>query len=134
MNPDFRNWSRTLEPLTAITNTWMQCASEIARCNTRWMTDCISMGLRQCQTPYSQKHPEEWVQSQVEVMCESIEQAVKNYQNISEKMMDAMNDCRGKCEDMMSHQCGGKSEGSSGSSSSSSSRSGSGHSHGRRSD
>ena len=109
MNPDFRAWSRTLEPLTAITNTWMQCASEIARCNTRLMTDCVSMSLKQCQTPFTQKKPEEWVQSQVDLMCEAIEQAVKNYQKVSETMMDAMNECRGRCEDMMSHQCSSKS-------------------------
>jgi hypothetical protein len=105
MNTDFRHWSKTLEPIMAMNNTMMQCAQEIARCNLNLTADCISMGLKQCQTPLTQKKPEEWVQTQVNMTCEAIEKAVKTLQKSSETMMEAMTECRGKCEDIMSHQC-----------------------------
>ncbi len=105
MNTDFRHWSKTLEPVMAMNNTMMQCAQEIARCNLSLTADCISMGLKQCQTPLTQKKPEEWVQAQVNTTCEAIEKAVKTLQKSSEIMMEAMTECRCKCEDIMSHQC-----------------------------
>jgi hypothetical protein len=105
MNTDYRHWSKTLEPIIAMNNTMLQCAQEIARCNLSLTTDCISMGLKQCQTPLTQKKPEEWVQTQVDMTYETIERAVKTFQKSSETMMEAMTECRAKCEDMMSHQC-----------------------------
>jgi len=115
MNTDFRHWSKTLEPIMAMNSTMLQCAQEIARCNLELTTSCISMGLKQCQTPLTQKKPEEWVQTQVSMTCEAIEKAVQALQKSSETMMEAMTECRGKCQDIMSHQCqatqtGGSSE------------------------
>ncbi|MEY3182886.1 MAG: hypothetical protein RLZ35_871 [Pseudomonadota bacterium] len=105
MNTDFRHWSKTLEPVIAMNNTMMQCAQEIARCNLNLTAECISMGLKQCQSPLTQKKPEEWVQMQVNMTCEAVEKAVKALQKSSETMMEAMTECRSKCEDMVSNQC-----------------------------
>ena len=117
MNTDYRHWSKTLEPIMAMNNTMMQCAQEIARCNLSLTADCISMGLRQCQAPLTQKKPEEWVQTQITMTCEAIEKAVKTLQKSSETMMEAMTECRCKCQDMMSHQCSSHSTGDAGDSS-----------------
>jgi phasin protein len=105
MNTDPRYWSKALEPVMAINNTMAQCAQEIARCTFALTSDCISMGLRNCQNPWIHKKPEELVQAQMDVSCEAIEKVVKALQKSADTMMQAMTECRGKCADMMAHQC-----------------------------
>lgn len=105
MNTDFRHWSKTLEPIMVMNNTMMQCAQELGRRNLELITDYIGMGLKQCQTPLTQKNPKEWVETQVDVTCKAIEKTIEAFQKSSKTMMEAMTECRGKCEDIMKHKC-----------------------------